>query len=92
MCGCCFWLLYVKKLKRKKFYVTYKSLYGFIGQKFPGKGLEVSLQASVHFYNYPIEGYASAEKDPFCAGSNAYIDVRKFSYTQISICLFIVYF
>ena len=42
------------------------------GQKFPGKSLEVSLQATVHFHENPM---LSSSDDPFCTGLNAYIDV-----------------
>ena len=43
-----------------------------IGQKFPSKSLEVSLQATVHFHENPV---LSSSNDPFCTGLNAYIDV-----------------
>ena len=44
-----------------------------VGQKFPGKTLELSLQATVHFYDGPVP---PGDDDPFCVGLNAYIDVR----------------
>ena len=44
------------------------------GQKFPHKSLEVSLQATVHFYDNAV---ASDTDDAFCTGLNAYIDVSQ---------------
>lgn len=52
-------------------------MYTFIvGQKFP-KGLEMSLQANVHFFEQepaPSSADSSGVND-FCIGVNSYIDV-----------------
>lgn len=45
-----------------------------IGQKFPSKGLETSLQANVHFYDYPTQ---ASSDNSFCVGATSYIDVRE---------------
>jgi len=55
----------------------YHLLHLYVGQKFPSKTLELSLQASVHFYEHNAPDYVSTtDDDPFCSGSNSYIDVR----------------
>ena len=48
---------------------------GSSGQKFPSKGMEVSLQATILFPDHytPLSGTDS--DDPFCVGLNTYADV-----------------
>lgn len=56
------------------------AFYVLTGQKFPSKGLELSLQASVHFYEHFPSGYTSTtDDDPFCIGPNAYVDVSVYN-------------
>ena len=58
-------------------YFNWNTLYLILGQKFPTKALELSLQASVHFYEHTAPDYVSTTDDnPFCTGSNSYVDVR----------------
>ena len=49
-----------------------------IGQRFPSKGLEISLQASVHFHEYSTQESIQSKGDSFCVGANSYIDVSLF--------------
>ena len=47
-----------------------------LGQRFPSKTMEMSLQATIHFPDKytPLNGVDS--DDPFCVGLNTYADVR----------------
>ena len=45
------------------------------GQKFPSKSLEVSVQATLHFPEYPPLAPPEVNEDPFCVGLNSYADV-----------------
>lgn len=63
------------------FPVNYKFLDFVAGQKFPVKGLEMSLQANVHFYDQDALPLL-VKTDNFCTGANSYIDVSSI-YTSV---------
>lgn len=61
------------------------------GQKFPSKSLEVSVQATLHFPEYPPPAPPEVNEDPFCVGLNSYADVSLTPHKHsISICMLLV--
>ena len=58
-----------------------------LGQRFPSKTLEATLQAKVQFEEYDEKRQAGTYEDPFCVGLNAYASVSIYTnsptYLQI---------
>jgi len=76
------------KLLQKLFQVNKYVWYVCAGQKFPSKSLEVSVQATLHFPEYPPPAPPEVNEDPFCVGLNSYADVSLTPHKHsISICI-----